>query len=487
MTKDRPHPKRQGYASTLSSPPAHGVIPHTLSRREFLRLVGAGAAGVALSACAPFQPRPPSGNGAEVQLVYQDWRTDWFPPMVQAMLEEFHASHPHIRVFYTPDPESFEQRMLADMQAGTAPDVFQSCCTHFPTWAQMGYSLDLRPYVEADLDQATINDWDAAQYRSFFTPDGRQFGLPKYHGALALYYNKDLFDEYGVDYPDSSWDHEDYLTAMKRLTQDRSGDRRSNLPADSELNQASSRSLATRLWGSMLDVSWDRIQVHVNAWGGHFVDPGDPTRCRMSEPEAVAALEWLRARMWDDEVMATPLDVRNMETRQAFITGQVAMVEDGSWALKDILAGADFRIGVAPFPAGPARRVTLATTDGFGIYAGTKHPDAAWELVKFLISKEYGRAMARANFLQPARASLVDEWVSFIREEFPEKARDVDIAAFADGHLKGYSVTAEIFANMVDAKELAYAAWDQIFTLGQAPVEQMEDVCRQIEEAQRLP
>jgi multiple sugar transport system substrate-binding protein len=204
----------------------------------------------------------------------------------------------------------------------------------------------------------------------------------------------------------------------------------------------------------------------------------------MCEPEAMEALEWLRARMWDDEVMATPLDVRNMETRQAFITGQVAMVEDGSWALKDILAGADFRIGVAPFPAGPVRRVTLATTDGFGIYAGTKHPDAAWELVKFLISKEYGRAMARANFLQPARASLVDEWVSFIREEFPGKAGDVDIAAFADGHLKGYSVTAEIFANMADAKELAYAAWDQIFTLGQAPVEQMEDVCRQIEEAQ---
>ena len=27
------------------------------------------------------------------------------------------------------------------------------------------------------------------------------------------------------------------------------------------------------IWGSMFDVSWDRIQVHVNSWGGHFVDP----------------------------------------------------------------------------------------------------------------------------------------------------------------------------------------------------------------------
>ena len=144
------------------------------------------------------------------------------------------------------------------------------------------------------------------------------------------------------------------------------------------------------------------------------------------------------------------------------------MVEEGSWALKDILSAAKFRIGVAPFPAGPVRRATLATTDGFGIYAGTKNPDAAWELLKFLISKEYGRAMARAHFLQPARASLVDEWVQVIREEFPVQAKEMDIAAFADGHLKGYSVIAETFANQAAANQIASTAWQRIFTLGQA-------------------
>jgi len=74
--------------------------------------------------------------------------------------------------------------------------------------------------------------------------------------------------------------------------------------------------------------------------------------------------------------------------------------------------------------------------------------------------------------------------VGFIREEFPQRAKDVDIAAFADAHVKGYSVTAEIFANMADAKRIADAAWDEIFTLGQAPVEHMEDVCREIQKAQ---
>jgi len=386
--------------------------------------------------------------------------------MAQQMLEEFHVAHPNIRVFYVPDPENVEEQMLSDMQAGTAPDVFQGCCAHFPIWAQKGYTLDLRPYVKADLDQATIDDWDPAQYRSFFTKDGRQYGVPKYHGALALYYNKDLFDEYGVDYPSDAWSMDQYLAAMKRLTRDRNGDGRIDL------------------WGSMVDISWERIQMHVNSWGGHLADPTDPTRCRMSEPEAMQAFAWLRARMWDDRVMARLPDVQKLGTSQAFAAGRIAMVEDGSWALKDILSSANFRIGVAPFPVGPVRRVTLATSDGFGIYAGTKHPDAAWELIKFLISKDYGRAMARTNFLQPARASLVDEWVGYIRQEFPEKTKEMDLAAFADGHLKGYSVTAEVFANMADARRIAYAAWDRIFTLGQAPVEEMKAVCQQIQEAQ---
>ncbi|MEJ2559277.1 MAG: sugar ABC transporter substrate-binding protein [Anaerolineae bacterium] len=460
MKENAPNSKHENHGPLNTASP-------TLSRRKFLHLAGAAVTSALLNACALPPSRTTSRGGDKVQLVYQDWRTEWFPPMAQQMLEQFHADHPNIRVFYTPDPENIEEKLLSDMQAGIAPDVFQGCCSFFPILAQEGHTLDLRPFVEADLDQATIDDWDRAQYQALFTRDGQQYGLPKYHGALALYYNKDLFDEYGVDYPDGTWDHDDYLAAMKRLTQH--GDVGGQ----------------TSLWGSMLDVSWDRIQMHVNGWGGYFVDPDDPTRCRMGEPEAMAAMEWIRARMWDDRVMATFPDVQNMTTRQAFIEGHVAMVEDGSWALKDILAGANFRIGVAPFPAGPTRQVTLATTDGFGIYAGTKYPDAAWELVKFLISKDYGRAMARANFLQPARASLVNEWVGFIREQFPEKAGDVDIAAFADGHIKGYSVTAEVFANMADAKQIAYAAWDQIFTLGLMPVEQMQEVCRQIEEVQK--
>ena len=95
--------------------------------------------------------------------------------------------------------------------------------------------------------------------------------------------------------------------------------------------------------------------------------------------------------------------------------------------------------------------------------------------------------MAKANFLQPARASLVQDWVEFIRQEFPEKTEEMDIAIFAEGHIKGYSVVAEIFPNMVEAKRLVYSAWDQIFLLGEQPVSLMKDIAQQVENAQKEP
>lgn len=423
---------------------------------------------LALAACTPGAADQRTGatlNDDEmVELVYQDWRTDWFPGMAQEMLDEFHQLHPNIRVFYTPDPEDVPTDMPPIFDAGTAPDVVNGCCDFFPAWAQAGYLLDLRPYVERDIDPTLIAEWDSAQYNSFFIDGDVQYALPKYHGALAVYYNKDLFDRYGVPYPSRDWTYDDYLSAMQTLTVDNDSNR------------------GIDVWGSTLDPIYDRVQIHVNSFGGHYVNPDDPTDCVLDEPEAVAALEWLRARIWDDRVMATTLALSKVETRRAFWEGRVAMVEDGSWALKDILTNADFRVGVAAFPAGPVRRATLATTDGFAISATTDHPEEAWELIKFLTGKEYGLAMARANFLQPARSTLVGEWADFVRADLPEQSRDLDLEVFADGQLRGYSVTAEVFANMQGVRTATDAAFEDILTLGLVPAQgRLRQACEQIE------
>ncbi len=440
------------------------------------RAVRIGALTVAallLIACAPLAVAPqeaaeaPAAAGP-VELVYQDWATTWFPPMVEEMMPLFNADHPDVKVTYVPQSDDVDVKLLAQMVAGDAPDVMFGCCTWFPIIAQKGQLLDLRPYVEADLDQTLIDDFDPAQYNAFFLPDGTQYALPKYKGALALYYNKDLFDQYGVEYPPAEgWTLEEYQAAMEKLTIDTDGD------GD------------TDIWGSMIDVvSEDRTQMYINNHGGHIVNPDDPTDCMLDEPEAQAGLQWLYDRMQIDKTMATALDVGKVGTQAAFINGQVAMVEDGSWALKNILENAPFRIGIAPFPAGPAGRVTLATTDAYGIWKNTPHPDEAWALLQFLLGDDYVLAQAKAQFLQPARLSLVPAWADIIRTEYPDKTVDVDIEAFADGQEKGYSVVVETFLNQGEARPLLRESLDLIFTLGEQPVSYMADVCTEIEAVQ---
>jgi len=112
-----------------------------LSCRAAIQLMGA-AARCAAPAAGGGGVRPFSGSSlGKVELVYQDWRPEWFPQMVQEMLDGFHATYPPLGVFFVPDPENAvsAERMLSDFQSGTAPDAFQGCFTHFPVWAQRGY------------------------------------------------------------------------------------------------------------------------------------------------------------------------------------------------------------------------------------------------------------------------------------------------------------------------------------------------------------
>ena len=105
--------------------------------------------------------------------------------------------------------------------------------------------------------------------------------------------------------------------------------------------------------------------------------------------------------------------------------------------------------------------------------------------MKFLVGKDYGLAMAKANLLQPARLSLVADWQGYVEAQYPGQAKDLDLDVFAAAHREGYSVVQEVFPrNMDEATRLLRDAFTKIFTLGQASIDTLHNVSRGIEATQ---
>ena len=142
-----PHSNNLPVNGNLKESMLKDVLSVPLSRRKFLKLTGISLLSYVLAACNGLDFRPTPIVEKKIQLVYQDWNTPWFSAMAQTMLKQFHIEHPNISAFYTLDPpsESFDEKTMADFQAGTAPDVFQGCCSFFPYLGAEGLYIRLAP------------------------------------------------------------------------------------------------------------------------------------------------------------------------------------------------------------------------------------------------------------------------------------------------------------------------------------------------------
>ena len=65
--------------------------------KGFFTMLVLAIAGFLLIACGSSDVDDAASEEPNIQMVYQDWNTEWFPPMAQEMLEEFHKTNPGIR------------------------------------------------------------------------------------------------------------------------------------------------------------------------------------------------------------------------------------------------------------------------------------------------------------------------------------------------------------------------------------------------------
>ena len=209
--------------------------------------------------------------------------------------------------------------------------------------------------------------------------------------ALAVYYNKAIFDEYGVPYPEAGWTWDDLVDVATQLTVDTDGDG------------------TTDIWGLQLLGPWTTgFEYWVGAAGGSLIsEDGESFVGFMDSPETTAAVQFYQDLYHTHKVSPPPADMNAWGGGNSeFNNAQAAMMIFGRWFQGGFLENPNIDLGLVGTPAG-AVNANVLFWGGFGIFSGTEHPEAAWRFLKFYAGEE-GAEVWLANAL-PAVTSGAEE------------------------------------------------------------------------------
>jgi multiple sugar transport system permease protein len=314
-------------------------------------------------------------------------------PGLIARIKEFERRNPNIKVSVLAmgAGEMNPQKLMTAIVGNVPPDLIQQDRFTIGDWASRDTFLPLADFIARDqslpdgikAERYYKACWSEAQYQ------GKTFAIPYGTDDRALYYNRTIFREAGLDpdKPPRTWEE------LKDLTK--------------KLTITSPDGLFKRIgfipnYGN----SW----LYIYSWqnGGEFMSP-DGRTCTMDNPESVGALKYM-VELYDMLGGAPKVNAYQSGFQQnemdPFLTGKVAMKIDGNWTLNNIARYApDLDFGVVPAPV-PAERleqtlggkpgrfhgqdpfITWAGGYSFAIPKGAAHPEEAWRLIKWMCSVE---------------------------------------------------------------------------------------------------
>ncbi|MEU2306853.1 ABC transporter substrate-binding protein [Streptomyces misionensis] len=307
---------------------------------------------------------------------------------LQEPVDEWNATHDRVKV--RTEAVEFTDLLTTFMvrqAAGQGADIVQPYCLWTGQLVRAGV---LRPAPPEHAEEIR-RDYSAAAVGGASVAGG-VYGYPTEVQTYALYYNARLLRAAGLGQPPRTWPELEEAAA-RTMRRDRYGN--------------------TLVQGFGLSVYDDSTTVGqtlalLNAAGGGFVTP-DGGRTALDSPAGRAVFE-LEHRLVTRGASAPGVNVY-----QAFPSGQVAMVIGAGWwtgSLKPLM-GADYRdVGVAPVPVPAAgdRHATLSTGFLLGVNTACRHPDAAWEFLRWLNAGRTrvrgGATVTRMSALQAAVGSL---------------------------------------------------------------------------------
>jgi multiple sugar transport system substrate-binding protein len=277
----------------------------------------------------------------------------------------FEQAYPDIKVNFEPVPQGYGDKLLANMAAGTAPDVYMVGDGDVAKFVGQGIVEPLDSYISGPdgFDLATTFFPSVAAFGQI---GGQTYLLTKDYSPLVLYYNKDMFDAAGVAYPTADWTWDDLLSAAQKLT---TSDQWGIQIPDG--------------WGDWL---WTRGIVPIMAQNGAQMmsDDGKTAQGYLNSEAMVGAIQWYVDLFLKYKVAPTNADVSSFAGADLFTSGKVAMLWTGRWPLASYKAIDGFNFGTMGLPAGPVGKANTLCWSGFAINSASGNKDAAWTFMKYI-------------------------------------------------------------------------------------------------------
>jgi raffinose/stachyose/melibiose transport system substrate-binding protein len=261
--------------------------------------------------------------------------------------------------------ENVQTIVQTQLRSGDGPDVFG-----YDTGPGFAGALAEAGLLYPLTDAYEEYDWpvyDFAQERVTF--GGEIVGIPNDIETLGLYYNMTLFDELGLDRPESIGDLMDACEVIKGeglipfAVSDQEGWQGGHLLSMVLSSEVGSEQMESLIAG---ETSWD-------------------------SPEVVAALETLKDFNDSGCFTPSPAAVTYDNANALFYSGQAAINPTGSWLVQDTERNVDFEVGYIPFPASDGPGVFSGGLGaGLFINADTKKAEAALEFLNYTMTQEHG-------------------------------------------------------------------------------------------------
>lgn len=291
--------------------------------------------------------------------------------LIDQMTADFNAENPDVQVqaVYTGNYDDTVTAIQTAIQGGNAPDLFVSLATQRFTMADTKMAMPLDDLIAADPEgQAFVDDFiDGFMLDSYV--DGSIYSIPFQRSTMVMFYNKDAFEEVGLDpeAPPTTWG-EMVEYAQKLTNENRYG-------VGIALNSGSAQWAFT---GFSLQ----------NCTNGVGLMSADGKEVYFNTPKNIEALQlWLDLQ--NKYMCMAPGIVQWTDLPTQFLAGEVAMIYHTTGNLTNIRNNATFDFGVCFLPAG---RQYGAPTGGGNFYItngiSEERQKAAWEFIKFCCSTE---------------------------------------------------------------------------------------------------